>query len=72
MMNISIDGLSLTEDMVSEVIIKKFFLFSMTISKNKALLLKKDYSRNITIYVLSKYLQLLESKNFPIIRIWKQ
>ena len=72
MMNISIDGLSLTEDMVSEVIIKKFFLFSMTISKNKTLLLKKDYSRNITIYVLSKYLQLLESKNFPIIRIWKR
>ena len=47
----------------------EFFLFSMAISKNKALLLIKDYSRNITIYVLSKYLQLLGSKYFPIISI---
>ena len=58
MMNISIESLSLIEDMVSEVF-KELFLFPMAICKNKALLLIKDFSRNITIYVLSKYLQLL-------------
>ena len=73
MMNISLESLSLIEDMVSgELILRKFFLFSMAISKNKTLLLIKDYSRNITIYmyVLSKYPQLLASKYFLIISIW--
>ena len=42
----------------------EFFLFFMAISKNKALLLIKDYSWNITTYVLLKYLELLDSKFF--------
>ena len=66
MMNISIESLSLTEDTVSDVTILRifFFLFSIAVRKNKALLLIKDYSRNITIYVLSKYLQLLGSNYY--------
>ena len=61
MINTLIESLSLIEDMVSEVIILRnsFYLRSMTISKNIALLLIQYYSRNITIYVLSKYLRLL-------------
>ena len=70
MMNISIESLRLIEDMVWGDNFKEFFPFSMAISKDKALLLINNYSRNITIYVFSKYLQLLGSKYFPILSIW--
>ena len=50
MMNISIESLSLIEDKVSKVIIlRNYVYFPMAISKNKALLLIKDYSRNVRI-----------------------
>ena len=74
MMNISVESLSLIEDMVSEVIILRnsfYFPWQSVKNKDKALLLMKDYSRNITINVLSKSTQLLGSKNFPIISICK-
>ena len=71
MMNIS-ESLSFTEDIVSEVIIlRNSFYFPRQSVKIKPYLLIKDYSMNIAIYILSKYLQLLGSKYFPIVSIWK-
>ena len=69
--NISIESLSLIEDMVSEVIIlRNSSYFAWQSVKIKPYCIK-DYSRNSTIYVLSHYMQLLGSKYFPIISIWK-